>query len=157
MKLGRHCLSGELVAVKIIDKLRLNNENLHQLGQEIRLLSRLSEKEHPNIVKLYQVIDTKTKLYLVMEYAGRNVCDLYDFIEKNNTRSGLTEKVARHIFRQICNAISYCHSASICHRDLKPENILVVNEPEEISQKNRTEYPIIKLIDFGKFCLLSHN
>ena len=66
-----HSKTGELVAVKIIDKLRLNNENLQQLGQEIRLLSRLSEKEHPNIVKLYQVIDTKTKLYLVMEYPGK--------------------------------------------------------------------------------------
>jgi len=150
VKLAKHCLTGELVAVKIIDKLRLNHENLQQLGQEIRLLSRLSEKEHPNIVKLYQVIDTKTKLYLIMEYPGRDVCDLYDFIEKNNTqRSGLNEKVAKHIFRQICSAISYCHSLKIVHRDIKPENILVVNEPEEISSKNRIEYPIVKLIDFG--------
>lgn len=54
------------MAVKIIDKLRLKNENLKPLGQEIRILSRLSEKEHPNIVKLYHVIDTKYKLYLVM-------------------------------------------------------------------------------------------
>lgn len=58
--------AGEYVAVKVIDKTKLNNEGLQQLGLEIRLLSRLSEQQHPNIVKLYQVIDTKTKLYLVM-------------------------------------------------------------------------------------------
>lgn len=68
-------------------------------------MSRLSEKEHPNIVKLYQVIDTKTKLYLVMEYPGRDVCDLYDFIEKNNNGKGLVEKVAKHIFRQVNNMV----------------------------------------------------
>ena len=58
--------SGESVAIKIIDKAKLNKEGLHQLGIEIRLWSRLSEHEHQNVVKLYQVIDTRIKLYLVM-------------------------------------------------------------------------------------------
>jgi len=56
----------ELVAVKIVDKTKLNHENLQQHSQEIKVLARLSEHEHPNIVKLYQVINTKTKLFLVM-------------------------------------------------------------------------------------------
>lgn len=66
VKLARHCLTQELVAVKIIDKTKLNAEALQQHSLEVKLLSRLSEHEHPNIVKLYQVINTKTKLYLVM-------------------------------------------------------------------------------------------
>ena len=49
-----------------MDKTKLNQESLQQHSQEVRVLTRLSEHEHPNIVKLYQVINTKTKLYLVM-------------------------------------------------------------------------------------------
>ena len=58
--------SGESVAIKIIDKAKLNKDGLKQLSIEINLWSRLSEHEHPNVVKLYQVIDTTKKLYLVM-------------------------------------------------------------------------------------------
>lgn len=60
------CKTGEHVAIKIIDKAKLNKEGLDQLSSEIRLWSILSEREHPNVVKLYQCIDTRTKLYLVM-------------------------------------------------------------------------------------------
>lgn len=56
----------ELVAVKIVDKTKLTAESLQQHNLEVKLLSRLSEHEHPNIVRLYQVINTKSKLYLVM-------------------------------------------------------------------------------------------
>ncbi|XP_053214588.1 serine/threonine-protein kinase SIK2-like [Panonychus citri] len=149
VKLARHCLTGELVAVKIIDKMKLKKEGLRQLGLEIKLLSRLSEKEHPNIVKLYQVIDTKTKLYLVMEYPGKDVCDLYDYIDRKSSK-GLKETEARHIFRQICSAIHYCHSLRIVHRDLKPENILIVNQPTDCNITiDGHLYPLVKLIDFG--------
>lgn len=149
VKLARHCLTGELVAVKIIDKMKLKKEGLRQLGLEIKLLSRLSEKEHPNIVKLYQVIDTKTKLYLVMEYPGKDVCDLYDYIDRKSSK-GLKENEARHIFRQICSAIHYCHSLRIVHRDLKPENILIVNQPSDCNMSDDGhQYPLVKLIDFG--------
>lgn len=67
---------GESVAIKIIDKAKLNKEGLQQLRIEIRLWSRLSEHEHQNVVKLYQVIDTRTKLYLVM---GESI-NLYDIL-----------------------------------------------------------------------------
>ncbi|CAG2179122.1 unnamed protein product, partial [Oppiella nova] len=148
VKLAKHCLTGESVAIKIIDKAKLNKEGLQQLGIEIRLWSRLSEHEHENVVKLYQVIDTRTKLYLVMEYCGQDVCDLYDHIQRRNHGNGLRESEAKHIFRQICCAISYCHSLQIVHRDLKPENILIIAQPLE--QLNlRIKYPLVKLIDFG--------
>lgn len=58
--------SAELVAVKIVDKTKLTPESLQQHNLEVKLLSRLSEHEHPNIVRLYQVINTKNKLYMVM-------------------------------------------------------------------------------------------
>ena len=66
VKLARHCLTGEAVAIKIIDKIKLAKDVLGQLRHEIRLWSILSEHEHPNVVKLYQCIDTRSKLYLVM-------------------------------------------------------------------------------------------
>lgn len=113
-------LPGEHVAIKIIDKAKLNKEGLDQLSSEIRLWSQISEREHPNVVKLYQCIDTRTKLYLVMgklmkfyfklftkrffissEYCGGQVCDLYDHIQKKNDGNGLAEDEARSIFRQV--------------------------------------------------------
>ncbi|KAI1297276.1 SNF-related serine/threonine-protein kinase [Halotydeus destructor] len=147
VKLAKHCLTGEYVAAKVIDKTKLNQDGIQQLGLEIKLLSRLSEHQHVNIVKLYQVIDTKTKLYLVMEYSGRHVCDLFDYIQKRNNGTGLNEDEAKHIFRQICSAISYCHSLRIVHRDLKPENILIVTQSANSSDNDKC--PIVKLIDFG--------
>lgn len=129
VKLGRHCLTGESVAIKIIEKSRLNNDSLNQLGNEIKILFKLCEYEHPNILKLYQTIDTRGKLFLITEYCGPHACDLHDYLSrKQNTRhSGLKEIEAKIFFLQICSAISYCHSMGIVHRDLKPENILVTD------------------------------
>lgn len=159
VKLGRHCLSGEPVAVKIIEKSRLNDDSLNQLGTEIRILFRLSEYEHPNILKLYQTIDTEDKLFLVTEYCGPHACDLHDYLSRKHCRDGLSEKEAQIFFIQICSAISYCHSMGIVHRDLKPENILVTdykhmhaNGPYDTSKNsgtNELQYPLLKLIDFG--------
>lgn len=159
VKLARHCLSGEPVAMKIIEKSRLNNDSLKQLGTEIRILFRLSEYEHPNILKLYQTIDTEDKLYLVTEYCGPHACDLHDYLLKKNCRDGLSAREARMFFVQICSAISYCHSMGIVHRDLKPENILVtdykhihignLNSSAPGDKNLGTQYPLLKLIDFG--------
>lgn len=170
VKLGRHCLTGELVAIKIIEKSRLNKESLNQLGNEIKILFRLCEHEHPNILKLYQTIDTKGKLFLITEYCGPHACDLHDYLLRKRCRDGLSETEAKIFFIQICSAISYCHSMGIVHRDLKPENILVSdyrhikrltstspssqrskpqNGGERKDQINYNDYPLIKLIDFG--------
>lgn len=156
VKLARHCLSGEPVAMKIIEKSRLNNDSLKQLGTEIRILFRLSEYEHPNILKLYQTIDTEDKLYLVTEYCGPHACDLHDYLLKKNCRDGLCAREAQMFFVQICSAISYCHSMGIVHRDLKPENILVTDHKHiqlgagSTADKNQAiQHPLLKLIDFG--------
>lgn len=160
VKLGRHCLTGEPVAIKIIEKSRLNHDSLNQLGTEIRILFRLSEYEHPNILKLYQTIDTEDKLFLVTEYCGPHACDLHDYLSRKHCRDGLGEKEAQIFFIQICSAISYCHSMGIVHRDLKPENILVTDykhmhgtrfndSANAINSVNELQYPLLKLIDFG--------
>lgn len=61
--------------------------------------------QHPNVVRLYEVIDTQTKLYLILELGDGG--DLYDYIMRHET--GLSECLAREYFRQIVRAISYCH------------------------------------------------
>lgn len=148
VKLGRHCLTGEPVAIKIIEKFRLNNDSLNQLGTEIRILFRLSEYEHPNILKLYQTIDSEDKLFLVTEYCGLHACDLHDYLSRKHRREGLSQREAQGFFIQICSAISYCHSMGIVHRDLKPENVLVTDYMYNSSATDKAS-PLLKLIDFG--------
>lgn len=90
--------------------------------------------QHPNVVRLYEVIDTQTKLYLILELADRG--DLYDYIMRHET--GLSEELAREYFRQIVRAISYCHRLHVVHRDLKPENVVFFER-----------LGMVKLTDFG--------
>lgn len=71
--------------------------------------------QHPHVVRLYEVIDTQTKLYLILELGDGG--DLYDYIMRHE--SGLSESLAREYFRQIVRAISYCHQLHVVHRDLK--------------------------------------
>lgn len=68
--------------------------------------------QHPNVVRLYEVIDTQTKLYLILELGDGG--DLYDYIMKHD--GGLSENLARDYFRQIVRAISYCHQLHVVHR-----------------------------------------
>lgn len=96
--------------------------------------------QHPNVVRLYEVIDTATKLYLILELGDGG--DLYDYIMRHD--AGLSENVAREYFRQIVRAITYCHQLHVVHRDLKPENVVFFQK-----------LGVVKLTDFGfsnKFC-----
>ena len=67
---------------------------------------------HPSIIRLYEVIDTQTKLYLIEELGDGG--DLYDFIMKHP--SGVDENPAHRIFRQAVSAIQYCHQLHVVHR-----------------------------------------
>lgn len=131
VKLARHVFTGEKVAVKVIDKSKLDEVSRAHLFQEVRCMKLV---QHPNVVRLYEVIDTATKLYLVLELGDGG--DLYEYILKHET--GLPEKIAKEYFTQIVRAISYCHQLHVVHRDLKPENVVFF--------KNRG---IVKLTDFG--------
>ncbi|GAB0087831.1 SNF-related serine/threonine-protein kinase [Sergentomyia squamirostris] len=137
VKLARHVFTGEKVAVKVIDKTKLDEVSRAHLFQEVRCMKLV---QHPNVVRLYEVIDTQTKLYLILELGDGG--DLYDYIMKHE--SGLSESYARDYFRQIVRAISYCHQLHVVHRDLKPENVVFFEK-----------LGVVKLTDFGfsnKFC-----
>ncbi|KAK3524308.1 hypothetical protein QTP70_027870, partial [Hemibagrus guttatus] len=112
VKLARHVLTGKEVAVKIIDKTQLNSSSLQKLFREVRIMKLLN---HPNIVKLFEVIETEKTLYLVMEYASGG--EVFDYLVAHGR---MKEKEARAKFRQqIVSAVQYCHQKCIVHRDLK--------------------------------------
>ncbi|KAL4235304.1 hypothetical protein ACF0H5_006939 [Mactra antiquata] len=131
VKLARHVFTGEKVAVKVIDKTKLDDVSKAHLFQEVRCMKLV---QHPNVVRLYEVIDTQTKLYLILELGDGG--DMYDYIMKHE--KGIEENKARHYFRQIVEAISYCHRLHVVHRDLKPENVVFFKKLE-----------MVKLTDFG--------
>ncbi|CAF2338342.1 unnamed protein product [Brassica rapa] len=110
--------TGESVALKIIDKDKLLKTKMsEQIKKEICTMMLIN---HPNAVQLYEVLASKTKIYIVLEFisGGR----LFDQI-KNDGR--MEEEEARRYFQQLINAVHYCHSRGLYHRDLKPENLLL--------------------------------
>ncbi|TPX33575.1 hypothetical protein SmJEL517_g03569 [Synchytrium microbalum] len=117
VKLAKHKLTGAEVAIKIIDKTTLDEKKLSKLYREVRIMKML---HHPNIVKLYEVIETRHTVFLVMEYASGG--ELYDYLVVHGK---MKEKEARAKFRQILSAVSYCHKKRVIHRDLKAENLLL--------------------------------
>nr|XP_053620527.1 MAP/microtubule affinity-regulating kinase 3-like isoform X7 [Plodia interpunctella] len=129
VKLAKHVPTGKEVAIKIIDKTQLNPGSLQKLFREVRIMKML---DHPNIVKLFQVIETEKTLYLVMEYASGG--EVFDYLVLHGR---MKEKEARAKFRQIVSAVQYCHQKRIIHRDLKAENLLLDGEMN------------IKIADFG--------
>ncbi|XP_055917914.1 SNF-related serine/threonine-protein kinase [Eupeodes corollae] len=131
VKLARHVFTGEKVAVKVVDKTKLDEVSKAHLFQEVRCMKLV---QHPNVVRLYEVIDTQTKLYLILELGDGG--DLYDYIMKHE--GGLSEDLARKYFRQIVRAISYCHQLHVVHRDLKPANVVFFEKAG-----------VVKLTDFG--------
>ncbi|XP_050426740.1 serine/threonine-protein kinase SIK3-like isoform X3 [Adelges cooleyi] len=129
VKLAKHVVTNSKVAIKIIDKSQLNEDNLKKIFREIQIMSQLS---HPHIVRLYQVMETEKMIYLVTEYAAGG--EIFDYLVKNGR---MNEPAACHIFKQIVEAVAYCHNKNIVHRDLKAENLLL-----DIDNN-------IKLADFG--------
>ncbi|XP_051951545.1 MAP/microtubule affinity-regulating kinase 3-like isoform X3 [Xyrauchen texanus] len=129
VKLARQILTGREVAIKIIDKTQLNPTSLQKLFREVRIMKILN---HPNIVKLFEVIETEKTLYLVMEYASGG--EVFDYLVAHGR---MKEKEARAKFRQIVSAVQYCHQKHIVHRDLKAENLLLDADMN------------IKIADFG--------
>ncbi|KAJ3107629.1 MAP/microtubule affinity-regulating kinase 3 [Phlyctochytrium planicorne] len=117
VKLATHCLTGERVAIKIIDKEKLDKVTARKLFREVRIMKLLN---HPHIVRLYEVIDTPKELYLIMEYAAGG--EIFDYLVAHGR---MKEKDARRHFRQIISAVEYCHNLHIIHRDLKAENLLL--------------------------------
>uniref|UniRef100_A0A8C6UUL8 non-specific serine/threonine protein kinase n=1 Tax=Neogobius melanostomus TaxID=47308 RepID=A0A8C6UUL8_9GOBI len=128
VKLGRHILTGEKVAIKIMNKKDLGDD-LPRVKLEIEAMKNLC---HQHVCRLYQVIETSTQILMVIEYCPGG--ELFDYII---TKDRLSEEETRVFFRQIVSAIAYVHSQGYAHRDLKPENLLIDEDHN------------LKLIDFG--------
>ncbi|KAM8825582.1 serine/threonine-protein kinase BRSK2-like isoform 4-T4 [Synchiropus picturatus] len=129
VKLGVHCITGQKVAIKIVNREKLSQSVLMKVEREIAILKLI---EHPHVLKLHDVYENNKYLYLVLEHVSGG--ELFDYLVK---KGRLTPKEARKFFRQIISALDFCHSHSICHRDLKPENLL-------LDEKNN-----IRVADFG--------
>ncbi|KAJ5077451.1 protein kinase [Anaeramoeba ignava] len=131
VKIARHILSNTKVAVKIIDKKAYaqNSDSLNRLQIELNALKLI---DHPNIVKLYETVNTKKYFYIVTEYVANG--ELLTYINENGKMS---ERKARGFFKQIVDAIEHCHQLGVAHRDIKLENLL-------LDANNN-----IKIIDFG--------
>lgn len=114
---ARNVLTGQSVAIKVINKKKLSTTNLmSNIKREISIMSRLN---NPYIVKLYEVLATKTKIYFVMEFVKGG--ELFAKVAKGR----FSEDLSRKYFQQLISAVSYCHSHGVFHRDLKPENLLI--------------------------------
>ncbi|XP_039017827.1 CBL-interacting serine/threonine-protein kinase 12-like [Hibiscus syriacus] len=107
----------ESVAIKVLDKEKILKGGLiAHIKREIFILRRVL---HPNIVQLFEVMATKTKIYFVMEYVHGG--QLFHKVAKGR----LKEDVARKYFQQLISAVDFCHARGVYHRDLKPENLLL--------------------------------
>ncbi|KAF3014269.1 hypothetical protein E8E14_011139 [Neopestalotiopsis sp. 37M] len=152
VRLARHNITKEQVAVKIMPKHghamtqagslaavddwdrrrpEFNSEKRMPLSIE-REVAILKLIDHPNIMKLYDIWENRSEIYLVLEFVENG--DLFDYI---NRMGSLPEPETIFYFRQIISALDYCHSFNICHRDLKPENILLTKTGQ------------VKIADFG--------
>lgn len=105
VRLGHHTMTGQTVAIKIVDKIYAP-----QLVREIETWRHLM---HPNIVQLYEVLTSETKIFLVMEYC--NGGELLDHITKNGRMPDDSEETV-NVFVQIVEAVMHCHEKNFAHR-----------------------------------------
>lgn len=130
VKLGHHILTGEKVAVKILEKEKIKDSgDAERVSREIKILKVV---RHPSIIQLYEIIETPKQFYLIMEYA--NGGELFDYIVSHGK---IKETQACKIFKQVLTGLEYLHGLGIAHRDLKPENLLI---DQDFS---------MKIVDFG--------
>ncbi|CAK59336.1 unnamed protein product (macronuclear) [Paramecium tetraurelia] len=130
VKLATHQITQEKVAIKILEKSKIvDASDIERVTREIQILKQI---RHPNLVQLYEIIETQKQLFLVMEYV--NGGELFDYIVQNQR---LRDAEAAKLFGQLIQGIEYMHKLRIVHRDLKPENLMLENKQR------------VKIIDFG--------
>jgi serine/threonine protein kinase len=116
--MGLHKRTNEMVAVKLVEKRRLKDYvDLKRLVREVRSAKRV---RHQNVVQMFEVVDGKHHVQIVMEMIDGG--KLFDYIVQ---KSRLPEVEACFLFRQILDGLQHIHSMGVSHRDLKPENIML--------------------------------
>ncbi|KAL4478063.1 hypothetical protein ABPG72_013502 [Tetrahymena utriculariae] len=151
VKLAKDTHTDKSVAIKMYDKYKLiDPQKRNNVKREIAILNKL---DHSNIIKLYQTIDTRSSVNLVMEYISSQslrqiqyfqlrylqiINKIRQFMKAQEGRQ-LDERYARVIFKQLVSAVQYCHEWEVIHRDIKLENVML-----DINNNHQ-----IKLIDFG--------
>ncbi|XP_039690399.1 CBL-interacting serine/threonine-protein kinase 7 [Medicago truncatula] len=116
---ARSLIDGSTVAVKVIDKSKTVDASMEpRIVREIDAMRRL--QNHPNILKIHEVLATKTKIYLIVDFAGGG-----ELFLKLARRRKFPEALARRYFQQLVSALCFCHRNGIAHRDLKPQNLLL--------------------------------
>ncbi|MED6143379.1 CBL-interacting serine/threonine-protein kinase 11 [Stylosanthes scabra] len=114
---ARNVRTMQSVAIKVISKKKIMGTSLvSNVKREVSIMSKLN---HPNIVKLHEVLATKTKIYFVLEFVKGG--ELFAKVSKGR----FSEDLSRKYFQQLISAVGYCHSRGVFHRDLKPENLLL--------------------------------
>lgn len=131
---ARDLRTGDNVAIKVIGKEKVLKVGL--VDQTKREISVMRLVKHPNVLQLYEVLATKTKIYFIVEYAKGG--ELFNMVAKGR----LHEDMARKYFQQLISAVDFCHSKGVYHRDLKPENLLL------------DENGVLKVADFGLSALV---
>nr|AGE44293.1 SNF1-related protein kinase catalytic subunit alpha KIN10-2 [Musa AB Group] len=130
VKIAEHLLTGHKVAIKILNRRKIKNMEMEEkVRREIKILRLFM---HPHIIRLYEVIETQSDIYVVMEYVKPG--ELFDYIVE---KGRLQEDEARRFFQQIISGVEYCHRNMVVHRDLKPENLLLDSKCD------------VKIADFG--------
>lgn len=130
VKVAEHVQTGHKVAIKILNRKKIKAMDMDEkVRREIKILKLFM---HPHIIRLYEVIETPTDIFVIMEYVRAG--ELFDYIVE---KGRLGEHEARHFFQQIVSGVEYCHRNMVVHRDLKPENLL-------LDSKNN-----VKIADFG--------
>ncbi|TYJ17749.1 hypothetical protein E1A91_A09G074200v1 [Gossypium mustelinum] len=137
VKLAKNLHSGLTFAVKILEKSKLIQLSIaDQIKREIATLKLL---KHPNVVRLHEVLASKTKIYMVLEYATGG-----ELFVRIASKGKLSEAEGRKFFQQLIDGVSYCHNKGVFHRDLKLENVLIDDKGN------------IKISDFGLSALPQH-
>ncbi|CAL4124842.1 unnamed protein product, partial [Meganyctiphanes norvegica] len=129
VRLAYHQLTRDKVAVKVIDKSKLDQKTQRMLAREIANMDLVA---HPNIIRLFEVVETLSRIHLVMEFAPGG-----ELFNKITADGRLSERDAQSTFQQILSAVSYLHGLNIIHRDIKAENVFLAGPG------------VVKLGDFG--------
>ncbi|DAZ95662.1 TPA: hypothetical protein N0F65_002459 [Lagenidium giganteum] len=135
VKIGLHMITGEKVAIKILEKKRIVEvADVERVAREIKILKR---NRHINVIQLYEVIDSPERIFLIMEHADSG--EMFEYIVAHHR---IREPEAVVFFQQIVEGLDYLHANEVTHRDLKPENLL-------LQTSAATSGYLVKIVDFG--------